>query len=333
MRKIVLATIVFVTLTACSWQKAKYVFNEGEIFGTYYHISYKSPKGNDFADDIHTELNKLDLSLSTYKTESVLSKVNSNRPVQLDSFFLTVYNKAEEVSSITYGAFDATVAPLVNVWGFGFRKKESVTPQLIDSIEQFVGYSKVKLENGQIVKDDDRVMLDFSAIAKGFAVDAVGNLLAAKGCTDYMVEIGGEVVAKGVNKSGHIWRIGINEPNDNEPVNPSELEAIILLEDKAVATSGNYRNFYIENGVKYAHTINPKSGYPVNHSLLSTTVIANDCMTADAFATAFMVMGVDSALTLANSLDYLELFLIYADKNGKYLTAMTDGFSKYIYSE
>ena len=333
MRKIILGAVVLSFLIACSQQKSKYIFNEGEIFGTYYHIVYESPDGKDLKDDVRAELKQLDMSLSTYKPESVLSKVNTNRPVQLDDFFLTVFNKAEEVSSITNGAFDATVAPLVNVWGFGFRKKESVTTELIDSIEAFVGYTKVRLADGEIVKDDERLMLDFSAIAKGYAVDVVGNLLADKGCENYMVEIGGEVVAKGVYKEGRIWRIGINEPNDNEPINSSELEAIISLKDKAVATSGNYRNFYIENGKKYAHTIDPKTGYPVNHSLLSTTVIANNCMTADAFATAFMVMGVDSALNLANKLTDVELFLIYADKDGGNLTAMTSGFSDYIFKE
>lgn len=333
MNKIILSILILLSLIECKQQKSAYIFNEGEIFGTYYHITYNSPDGSNLAGDIQSELDQLDRSLSTYKTESVLSKVNTNRAVQLDDFFLTVFNKAEEISSITNGAFDVTVAPLVNVWGFGFRKKELVTPELIDSIEQFVGYTKVRLKGDQIVKADERLMLDFSAIAKGYAVDVVGDLLAAKGCDNYLVEIGGEVVAKGVNKEGRVWRIGINEPNDNEPVNPSKLEAIISIKDKAVATSGNYRNFYIENGIKYAHTIDPKTGYPVNHSLLSTTVIANDCMTADAFATAFMVMGVDSALTLANTLADIELFLIYSDKNGAYLTSMTKGFSAYIINE
>lgn len=333
MRKILLGTLLLIFVIACSQQKSTFIFNEGEVFGTYYHISYESPDGKNMQDDVRKELTKLDMSLSTYKTESVLSKVNTNRQVQLDDFFLTVFNKSEEVSTITLGAFDATVAPLVNAWGFGFRKKASVTQQLIDSIEVFVGYKKVHFANGMIVKDDQRLMLDFSAIAKGYAVDVIGNLLAQKGCKSYMVEIGGEVVAKGVNKEGRIWRIGINEPNDNESTNPSELEAIISINDKAVATSGNYRNYYVENGIKYAHTINPKTGYPVNHSLLSATVIANNCMTADAFATAFMVMGVDSAMSLASKLSDIELFLIYADNNGENLNAMSSGFSEYIFSE
>lgn len=321
---------ILLLLHSCKTPDPEYIFNEGTIFGTIYHLSYESPKGVDFKEEIALELQHLDMSLSTYKTESVLSKVNTNRDVELDDLFLTVFNKAIEISKITDGAFDVTVAPLVNVWGFGFKQKETVTQHLIDSIETFVGYRKVHLENGLIVKEDDRLMLDFSAIAKGYAVDVIGDLLRKKGCGNFMVEIGGEVVAKGVNKDGNIWKIGINEPNDNEPMVPSALQAIILLKNKAVATSGNYRNFYIEDGKKYAHTINPETGYPVDHSLLSATVIANNCMTADAFATAFMVMGVEKAQKLIAKLKDVDVFLIYDNGNEENKVVMTNNFQNYI---
>ncbi|MBN2805893.1 MAG: FAD:protein FMN transferase [Prolixibacteraceae bacterium] len=311
-------------------QPAQYITNDGLIYGTYYHIVYESTDGNDLHADIREALNELDLSVSTFKEQSVLSKVNTNQAVVLDSIFLIVFNKSQEISRLTQGAFDPTVAPLVNAWGFGFKKKESVTPALIDSIRAFVGYRKVHLENGQIIKDDPRIMLDFSAIAKGYAVDVVGKVLAAKGCKNYMVDIGGEVMAHGLNREGNIWRIGINEPNDNEPANPAELQAIIALKDKAVATSGNYRNFYVENGKKYAHTIDPFSGYPVDHTLLSATVLADDCMTADALATALMVLGVDKALNLAQSIPSIEVFLIYHDDAGENSVVMSRGFEKYI---
>lgn len=327
----ILAVFSFILLLqSCNTAESKYIFNEGSIFGTIYHISYENPKGEDLGEEIALELQRLDMSLSTYKTESVLSKVNTNREVRLDHLFLNVFNKAQEISSITDGAFDATVAPFVNVWGFGFRHKEKISQELIDSIKTFVGYNKLKLVNNVIVKDDDRIMLDFSAIAKGYAVDVIGDLLRENDCKNFMVEIGGEVVAKGVNKEGSIWKIGINEPNDNEPIAPQMLQAIILLKNKAVATSGNYRNFYIENGKKYAHTINPKTGYPVNHNLLSATVIANDCMTADAFATSFMVMGVKKAQELIPTLNNIDVFLIYANGEGENKVVMTDNFQNYI---
>lgn len=309
---------------------ATYIANQGSIYGTYYHIVYQSPEGKDYQNEIDSMLHELDMSLSTFKEESILSKVNTNQKVVIDDWFIRVFEKSQEVSRVTNGAFDATVAPLVNAWGFGFTAKESVTPELLDSLKAFVGWQKVRLENDKVIKDDDRLMLDFSAIAKGFTVDAIGNFLASKKCKNYLVEIGGEVVAKGVNKEGNVWRIGINEPNDNEPANPSSLQAIISLDNKAIATSGNYRNFYVENGKKYAHTINPATGYPVEHSLLSASVIANDCMTADAFATAMMVDGVEKAMALANQIEGIEIYLIYADDEGMNQVVMTNGFKPFI---
>lgn len=323
--------VLLVVLQACSLKNTpKYVYNQGNIFGTYFHIVYEHPKGNDLIVEIEDELHRLDMSLSTYKKESVLSKVNTNQPVVLDDLFVNVYKKSKEISELTGGAFDPTVAPLVNAWGFGFKKKEFVTAALIDSLMDFVGYEKSQLTDAEIRKTDKRLMLDFSAIAKGYAVDVIGDFLAEEGCENYMVEIGGEVVAHGKNKDGVFWRIGINEPNDNEPVAPSELQAIVSLQNKALATSGNYRNFYIEDGVKYAHTIDPKTGYPVNHSLLSATVLANDCMTADALATALMVLGVDKAKQLVEKLEGVQVFLIYDEGNSENEVIMTEGFEQYI---
>ena len=335
MQKIILFFALFIAVTSCHHSKpaSKYISNEGYIFGTVYHITYESPEGKDFQQDVDNELHALDMSLSTFKKESILSKVNNNEPVKVDGFFTTVFKKSMEVSQKTDGAFDVTVAPLVNAWGFGFKAKQSVTPHLIDSLRSFVGYRKMRLVDSTIVKDDQRTMLDFSAIAKGYAVDVVGNLLHRMGCQNYMVEIGGEVVARGVNHEGVLWRIGINEPNDDEPLVPKHLQAIISLDNKAVATSGNYRNFYIENGKKYAHTIDPSTGYPVNHNLLSATVIANNCMTADAYATACMVMGVKKALAMASKNDEIEIFLIYADNEGENNVAYSSGFEKLLLKE
>lgn len=329
-RTIFLLLLLIAVLQSCNHPIPQYVTNNGSIFGTYYHIIYESQGGVDLVVDIEAELSRLDMSLSTYNKESVLSKVNTNQAVELDTLFINVFNRSQEISEITGGAFDATVAPLVNAWGFGFRKKENITPVVIDSIVSFVGYHKVRLTNGQILKDDPRLMLDFSAIAKGYAVDVIAQLLLQKGCTNLMVEIGGEVVAKGVNKEGNIWRIGINEPNENEPVVPQALQAIVGLKNKALATSGNYRNFYYENGKRFAHTIDPKTGYPVEHSLLSATVMANNCMTADAYATAFMVMGVKRAQELIKTIDHIDVFLIYNDDAGENKVLMTTGFQNYL---
>ncbi len=313
--------------------KAAYIFNEGMIYGTVYHVTYESPDGHDLQEGIEAEMKKLDNSMSTFNPNSTLSKVNQNRDTILDDYFLTIYKKAYEVSEISDGAFDITVAPMVNIWGFGFKNKENVTPGLIDSLKQLVGYKKIKLVNGKIVKEHPNTMLDCSAIAKGFACDLVGQYLKKQGCQNYMVEIGGEIVAHGKNNKGHYWRIGINRPTEETFTEKQSLKAIVELKDKALATSGNYRNFYVEGGKKYAHTIDPHTGYPVQHSLLSTTVLANDCMTADAFATAFMVLGIEKSIELAGSRNDIEVYFIYSDKDGQYQTYISDGFQPLVVEE
>lgn len=330
MKYLTLLLASLLLLSACSTKKPQTVFNEGFIFGTVYHITYESPDGSDLHDQIKTELKRLDFSFSTYNKESVISKINRNESFETDSLFRVVFLRSVEISKASGGAFDPTVAPLVNAWGFGFKNAETISNTLIDSLRQFVGMDKIELKNDVIVKSDPRVMLDFSAIAKGYAVDVVGNLLHRLGCRNYMVEIGGEVVAKGVNQHKAVWRIGINEPNDDEPLSSANFQAIIQLPDKAVATSGNYRNFYEKDGKKYAHTIDPSTGYPVDHSLLSATVVAKDCMTADAWATAFMVLGIEKAYILANNLNELDAYFIFSDESGERKTMQTDHFDRYI---
>lgn len=319
----------FVFLSACSSRKA-YIYNEGPVYGTYYHVVYESPDGTDFHEEIKAKFQEFDLSFSTFNPESVISKINNNQPVEADIWFTRCFEKAQEISDITQGAFDITVAPLVNAWGFGFREKEKVTAELIDSLLQLTGYKKVRLENGQVIKENPGTMLDMSAIAKGYTSDLIADFLKSKGCENYMVEIGGEVVAKGRNAKGLDWKIGISKPDETGLLTSEELQAIVKLPEHALATSGNYRNFYVEDGKKYAHTINPATGYPVQHSLLSATVLANDCMTADAFATAFMVMGLEKSVELANKLPYLEVYFIYADDTGFNKVYMSDQFERHL---
>ncbi len=327
-----LVLILSVFFTACS-NSGAYITNQGLIYGTTYSIIYESPNGEDLQQEIEIKLNELNSSMSTFNDSSTISMINKNIETKLDDSFLTVYNKAVEVSEATDGAFDITVAPMVNVWGFGFENKENITPQLIDSLKQLVGYEKIRIEDGKLVKEHPNTMLDCSAIAKGFASDIVANYLNTVGCKNYMVEIGGEVVAYGKNAKGKYWSIGISRPDDGNLINNQELKAIVQLKEKALATSGNYRNFYIEDGKKYAHTIDPKSGYPVQHSILSTTVLADNCMTADAFATAFMVSGLEKSIELANSRKDIEVYFIYADENGDYKSYVSDGFKSILIKE
>ncbi len=321
---IILFVFIYLYRNNDSVSKKDYYYDSGLIFGTNYNITYESDRP--LTAEIQEELKKFDYSLSTFNKESVISRVNQNdSTVVLDDWFVHVFTKAMEVSKKTDGAFDITVAPLVNAWGFGFKKKEQVTPELIDSILQYVGYEKLKLINGKIIKDNPNIMIDCAAIAKGYACDIIGELLASKGCTNYLVDIGGENVTKGVNPKGNLWRVGINKPIESGELDRNEIEAVISISGKGMATSGNYRNYYYEGGKRYAHTINPKSGYPIQHSLLSATVIAPDCMTADAYATAFMVMGMDKAMEIVEADPTLEAFFTYTDGSDQYRKKYSKG--------
>lgn len=313
---LVAVTFVF----GCAWavkQHAQTVYrqNSGNIFGTVYHVTYQSDR--DMNDSILAELKKVDNSLSMFNPNSVISKINRNVPVVPDSMFLQVFRLAEEVSKNTDGAFDITVSPLVNLWGFGFMKKDSVTKEKVDSLLPLVNYKNVTYKNGQIVKADPRMMLDCSAIAKGFGSDCVARLFDRHGIHNYMVEIGGEIVIKGKNKEGNNWRIGVVKPKDDLSAEGEDIAAVLDLTNIGMATSGNYRNFYYKDGKKYAHTIDPHTGYPVQHTILSSTVVAGDCATADAYATSFMVLGLDKARMVLARHPELEAYFIYSDHNGK----------------
>ncbi len=292
-----------------------YQHNEGFIFGTVYHITYQYDE--DIQNEIEAELKKVDQSLSPFNETSIISKVNRNESVTVNGMFREVYSLAQKISEDTDGAFDITVAPLVNEWGFGFKKGVAPTRHVIDSLRTFVGYQKVSLtEGGRIVKKDTRLMLDCSAIAKGYGCDVVARLLRSKDIKNFMIEVGGEIVTCGNSEKRVPWRIGVNKPADDSLNVNQELQTVLNVTDMAMATSGNYRNFYYKNGRKYAHTVDPKTGYPVQHNILSATVLAKDCATADAYATSFMVMGMDGAKRILNKHSELMAYLIYADSKG-----------------
>jgi thiamine biosynthesis lipoprotein len=310
---------------------SKYIFNEGKAHGTYYHATYLQPQGIDLQKKLEESMHRIDLSMSTFQPQSIISRINRNdETVRTDIYFETVFRTAQEVSAKTNGAFDITVAPLVNAWGFGFGSESRKQSPNIDSIMLFIGYKKISLKQHQLVKADKRIMLDASAIAKGFSSDMAAKVLEENGCKNYLVEIGGEIVCKGKNPKGEKWKIGIDKPIDDSTNVVNQIQTIISLSDKAMATSGNYRQFYYRNGKKFSHTIDPRTGYPVNNNVLSATVVAPSCMMADAYATAFMVLGVDSSLLVCKSLPEVDCYLIYSDKNGKNRVIFTEGFKKYL---
>lgn len=307
---LVIGTVIIVSRQ----QSTPYQHDRGMVFGTVYHITYQSSKS--LQKDIEAELAKVDASLSPFNERSIITAVNENRDTVVNKMFSDVFALAMKISDSTNGAFDITVAPLVNAWGFGFKGGAMPTRHQVDSLKALVGYHKVSLTNGRVSKTDPRIMLDCSSIAKGYGCDVVAKFLSAKGIDNYMVEIGGEIVTRGISEKRLPWKIGVTKPTDDSLNVNQEIQTIINVTDKAMATSGNYRNFYYKNGRKYAHTIDPSTGYPVQHNILSSTVIADDCATADAYATAFMVMGLDKAKAVLSRHPELMAYFILASDDG-----------------
>lgn len=292
-----------------------YQNNKGMVFGTTYNITYQCD--SDLHASIKAELQRVDDALSPFNKHSIITAINNNEDVEVNGMFSDVFTLAQKISEDTEGAFDITVAPLVNAWGFGFKSGTAPTKNNIDSLKAIIGYDKVRLEGKHVVKKDKRTMLDCSSIAKGYGSDVVARLLSSKGVQNYMVEIGGEIVTKGISQRRMPWKIGVTKPVDDSLSVNQEIQSVINVTDKAMATSGNYRNFYYKGGKKYAHTIDPHTGYPVQHNILSSTVIAHDCATADAYATAFMVMGIEKAQELLKRHPEIMAYFIYAGNDGK----------------
>ena len=316
-----------------------YVITHEHVMGTAYRITYADSLDRDLQADIENLLSEINQEVSTYIDSSTISRFNQSEtgiylgyvmdpddPPERNRHFLANFVTAQSVYKTSGGAFDPTVMPLVNYWGFGYAEKKAHTGNdtlVIDSLMGFIGFDRVTLQNDTLRKSDPGVQLDFSAIAKGYAVDAAGRLLEGKGIRHYLVDIGGEIRAKGKNAKGNIWKIGINIPE--EAASLTAIQTALPLDNRSVATSGNYRNFYEVDGVKYSHTISPKTGFPERNTLLSASVFAAECMIADAYATAFMVMGVDSAYELANRLPGIEAYFIYSLEAGLMDVKYTDG--------
>lgn len=290
----------------------RYFRNEGLVFGTYYNIRYEGSQ--DLEAQILSRLHDVDTTLSMFNPHSIVSRINRNEDVTLNHDLLTVYVQAGEVYTLSHGAFDITVAPLVNAWGFGFTDRTAgPTQPQIDSLLTFIGMDGLSLSGRQLHKADPRMMLDASAIAKGYACDVAAQVLRDAGCRNYLVDIGGEVVAQGVNDRGEAWRVGITKPEDDTTNTKQNLQAVIKAQSLCMATSGNYRRFYYEGGERRSHTIDPRNGYPVNHNLLSATVVSTTCTRADALATACMVMGAEDGKAMIETLDSTACYFIIAD--------------------
>ncbi len=301
----------------------------GEAQGTTYQITYFSGNNIIYQADVDSILQTIDLSLSTYVPSSIISRINRNdSTVRLDTYFTEVFKASMEVSETTGGLFDVTVAPLVNAYGFGVTAKARVDSFMIDSLLNLVGYRQIWLKGDRLVKEKPGILIDFNAIAQGYTVDVLAAFLDTRHITSYLIELGGEVKAKGIKMNNEYWKVGIDVPTET-PGNDRKLNAVVKLRDRSLATSGNYRKFYFENGKKYAHIIDPRTGYPANSNLLSASVVAGDCMTADAYATSFMVMGIEQSkkFLAAHPELGLEVYFIY-DEEGRLKTYMSESLEQ-----
>lgn len=315
-------------LFGCQQKTLKKVHFIGTAQGTYYAINYYDAEARDFQNEVDSLLQAFDQSVSVYQPNSVVSKVNRNEEVELDDWFIENFNLSQKISGETEGSFDMTIAPLANVWGFGtFEKPDSVNHALIDSVKQYVDFHQISIINGNLIKQNPHIQLNFNAIAQGYAVDVLAKYFKSNDIENFLIDLGGEIYASGQKPNGDHWKIGIEIPEDG--AEERFYNRIISLKDAAVATSGNYRKFYELDGKKYAHSLDPKTGFPVTHSLLSTTVIAPTAGEADAYATAFMVLGVEKTLKFAAANPRIKVYLMF-DEDGELKTAMSQSFEDYI---
>lgn len=316
------------TATSPASDNPKMVFS-GQTMGTTYRVVYLDPGGRNFKKDIDSILVNFNQALSTYISDSELSRLNKYDSLVFESeYFYPVLETSKEIFTVTGGAFDPTIGPLVNAWGFGPDGPSLQDSLGVKQLLERVGFENIIFDEKGVRKSATDVYLDFSAIAKGYGVDIVARFLSDKGILNYLVEIGGELKGNGVNEKGELWKVGVSQPDEEGLAN--EIYSIVALENKGLATSGNYRNFYIKDSVKYSHTISPFTGYPVVHRLLSATVVAENCITADAYATAFMVLGIDRAKEIQKSVKGIEIFLIFNDDQGQVQSYVSDGLAPFL---
>ncbi|MGQ9847765.1 MAG: FAD:protein FMN transferase [Bacteroidales bacterium] len=326
--KIFLILALGIILVSCNQKKHEFVFIEGFTQGGSFHIKYEPNPDSVSVQEIYKLLNDISASLSIYDSNSILSRINKNdSSVKADRYFIEVFRESYKIYQQTEGLFDITVAPLVKYWGFLPKDTIGKNNMVIDSLLKLVGMDKVHLKDDKVIKDNPAIMFDVNAIAQGYTVDKVAMLLESKNIKNYMVEVGGEVKVKGLNPNGGLWKVGIDKPIENSNETTRELQNILMLTDIALATSGSYRKFIEHNGIKYSHTINPITGYPTHHNLLSVTILASTATMADALATAIMVMGLEKGkrFVLENK---LSAYFIFSDNSGNLNTWMTKDLEK-----
>ena len=325
MKRLAILFGIIALLASCN-QQPKKIMLQGEAQGSYYAITYYDEQERNFQHEIDSIFHAVDVSVNLWVDTSVISKVNRNEDVTLDSIFVDNFRIAQEAAALSGGYFDPTISPIVAAWGFSYKHGDSITPQLIDSLKQLVDYRKVRIENGMVVKENPAMTLDFNAIAQGYTSDLIASFLDSRGIKNYLVDTGGEIMARGAKPNGQPWIVGIEKPADNWD-SEQVVHTRIALRDKGLVTSGSTRKYVERDGKRYSHCIDPNTGYPVEHQVLSVTVMANSSVWADALASICMVMGMEKSLPLIESMDDVEAYYIYVNENNELETFATEGFS------
>ena len=329
MNRLVAIFLVLIVYNPVMSQQLQVQHSNGYAQGTTYSIDYVDNQNRKFDDAFIQLLSDFDQIFSAYKSTSIISRINRNEDtVKVDSLFEHCFNRSMTISKESNGDFDITVAPLVNAWGFGPKQRMEMDSAIVDSLFHCIGYKDVSIVNHQVIKKNPRITLDFDAIAQGYSTDLVSQFLRTKGVNDFLVNIGGEVYASGTNAYGNKWRVQVEMPYENSSDSLNPIKCTLEVKNLAVSTSGNYRNFYIENGKRYSHEINPHTGYPARSNLLSSTIIARDCESADGYATATMVMGLDASIQFLKKHPELDAILLFSKPDGtidSYQTKAIDG--------
>ena len=328
MRKTFLVIMSLVVLASCGTQPQKIVL-QGLAQGSYYAVTYFDDEGRNFQREIDSIFHAVDMSVNLWVDSSIISKVNRNEDVTLDSIFIDNFNIAQEAAQLSDGYFDPTISPIVAAWGFSYKSDDSLTPQLIDSLRTLVDYRKVRIESGKVVKENPNITLDFNAIAQGYTSDLIAKFLESRGIKDYLVDTGGEIMARGQKPNHQPWIVGIEKPAADKDADRI-VQTRITLKDKGLVTSGSTRKYVERNGKRYSHCIDPKTGYPVEHQVLSVTVMAENSVWADALASIGMVMGMEKSLALFQSLDGVEAYYIFINEAGELETFASGGFKNLI---
>ena len=328
MKKVLLLIMSLMVLASCGKQPQKVIL-QGLAQGSYYAITYFDEQGRNFQQEIDSIFHAVDVSVNLWVDTSVISKVNRNEEVKLDSIFVDNFRIAQEAARLSDGYFDPTISPIVAAWGFSFKHGDTITPQLIDSLKQLVDYRNVRIEDGKVVKVNPAMTLDFNAIAQGYTSDLIAAFLSSRGINNYLVDTGGEIMARGEKPNDQPWIVGIEKPADNWD-SEQVVHTRIALRNKGLVTSGSTRKYVERNGKRYSHCIDPKTGYPVEHNVLSVTILAENSVWADALASICMVMGMEKSLPLIKSMNGVEAYYIYVNEQNALETFATEGFAKLV---